>query len=74
MMKQPICVLICLLLMVVGSVRGQWVRREIPLNPGWNAVFLDVAAEPADCDALFAAYPAIESVWRWNRRFSSGDF
>src|ERR1051326_7443679 len=52
---------------------GQWITQTITLNPGWNAVFLDVQPANPDCDAVFAGVP-VESVWAWNRRYSSVQF
>jgi hypothetical protein len=52
---------------------GQWVTQSITLNPGWNAVFLEVQPANPDCDAVFSGVP-VESVWAWNRRFSSVQF
>ena len=49
---------------------AQWTNQTITLRPGWNAVFLEVQPAPGDCDAVFAGLP-VESVWGWNRRFSS---
>jgi hypothetical protein len=55
-----------------GLCRGsaQWVTQTITLNPGWNAVYLEVQPANPDCDAAFTGVP-VESVWYWNRRFSS---
>lgn len=60
------------LLLVLGTHTslGQWITQTITLNPGWNAVFLDIQPANPDCDALFAGVP-VESVWAWNRRYSS---
>jgi hypothetical protein len=52
---------------------GQWITQTITLNPGWNAVFLDIQPANPDCDTLFAGIP-VESVWAWNRRYSSVQF
>src|SRR5437867_7686304 len=52
---------------------AQWTTQTITLNPGWNAVYLEVEPASPDCDALFAGLP-VESVWAWNRRFSSVQF
>ena len=41
----------------VCSSLGQWATQQITLNPGWNAVYLEVQPEPDDCDAVFAAVP-----------------
>ena len=57
----------------IGSSFGQWKTQSIVLNPGWNAVFLEVQPSPDDCDAIFAGMP-VESVWSSTRRFSSVQF
>jgi hypothetical protein len=53
-----------------ATALAQWTNQTITLRPGWNAVFLEVQPAPGDCDTLFAGLP-VESVWGWNRRFSS---
>jgi hypothetical protein len=55
------------------GARAQWVTQTLTLNPGWNAVYLEVQPANNDCDAVFAGLP-VESVWAWNRRFSSVQF
>lgn len=72
------CRLACLLFSLVltlsvSSSFGQWITQTITLNPGWNAVFLDIQPANPDSDALFAGIP-VESVWAWNRRYSSVQF
>src|SRR5580765_2794861 len=52
---------------------AQWTTQTITLNPGWNAVFLEVQPANDDCDVVFQGVP-VESVWAWNRRFSSVQF
>ena len=54
-------------------VLAQWTTQTIPLQPGWNAVYLEVQPEPTDCDRVFAGLP-IESVWIWNPRLSAVQF
>jgi hypothetical protein len=58
---------------LAASAQAQWTTQTLELQPGWNAVHLEV--EPADnrCDQLLAALP-VQSVWGWNRRFSSVQF
>lgn len=56
-----------------ATATAQWVTQNIRLQPGWNAVYLEVQPEPRECDAVFAGLP-VESVWRWNRRFTSVQF
>ena len=64
---------VCLALLSPWNVQAQWTTQSIVLQPGWNAVCLEVQPEPRDCDAIFADLP-IESVWAWNRRFNSVQF
>ena len=53
--------------------QAQWRTQTIPLRPGWNAVHLEVQPQPDDCATIFADLP-VESVWKWNRRFSAIQF
>ena len=71
----PTLFLTCLTsLTLFGSVaHAQWTTQTINLRPGWNAVFLEVQPEPKDCDSIFADVP-VETVWAWNRRFSTVQF
>jgi hypothetical protein len=55
------------------AAHAQWRTQTLVLQPGWNAVHLEVAPAPDDCDTLFAN-TAVESVWKWNRRFTSVQF
>ena len=55
------------------SALAQWTTQQIPLQAGWNAIYLEVQPEPADCDTVFAGLP-VESVWAWNPRFSVVQF
>lgn len=64
-----------LLLLGCGShtAFAQWTTQSVDLNPGWNAIYLEVQPGTNDCDSVFAGLP-VESVWAWNRRFSSVQF
>lgn len=55
------------------TASAQWTTQSLTLRPGWNAIHLDVAPEPTDCDVVFGNLP-VESVWMWNRQFSSVQF
>ncbi len=56
------------------SVWAQWAQQSIPLQPGWNAVFLQVTPGQPYADDLFAAMPQVQSVWQFNRRGASVEF
>ncbi len=66
---------ICLMI-ACGSARGGGaVTQEFELNPGWNAVFLEVQPEPRDPATVFAGIASrLESVWTWMDRYSTVEF
>lgn len=45
---------------------AQWQNPTYTLKGGWNSIYLHGDASHATPEALFAANPAILSVWRWN--------
>jgi len=65
--------LMALFVFSATSAHAQWKTQTFNLEPGWNAVFLEVQPEPNDTDRVFAGLP-IESVWTWNREFTSVQF
>ena len=71
--------LICLAFMVSvlaafsAPAFGQLATQTVTLEPGWNSVFLEVQPDPKECDTVFDGMP-VESVWAWNRHFSSVQF
>ena len=78
MLKSGTCLSLRLLLLALclaGPLvaRAQWRTQDIPLNPGWNAVYLDVQPDPRSLDVLFTNR-AVEGVWKWDRRFSHIEF
>lgn len=72
-LKRRAAVMSVLLLLIAPSVQAQWITQQIQLQPGWNAVQLNVAPGSNDCDAVFSGMP-IESAWRFNKRYSSVEF
>jgi len=62
-----------LLVFAVVPASAQWVRQTIPLEPGWNAVFLEVQPSPAQCDLQLQSLPVL-SVWAYDPRFSAVEF
>ena len=72
---KPFKVIACLvwLIFIPGISQAQWRTQTLVLQPGWNAVHIEVAPTTEDCDSIFAG-TAVESVWKWNRRFTSIQF
>jgi hypothetical protein len=62
-----------LLLLLSGKTQAQWLTQTVPLQPGWNAVHLEVQPEPRALDTVFSN-AAVLSVWKWDRRFSHIEF
>ena len=52
---------------------AQYKTQTLKLHSGWNAVFFEVQPTPANCNSIFSGTP-VESVWAWNRKFSSVQF
>ena len=46
---------------------AQWLTQEIPLQPGWNSVYLSVQPWRTDCGSVLADLP-VQSVWMWSKR------
>ncbi|MBL9167629.1 MAG: hypothetical protein JNN07_07800 [Verrucomicrobiales bacterium] len=55
------------------TASAQWASQPITLRPGWNAVYLEVQPEPAECETLFAGL-RVESAWRFSRRQTAIQF
>ena len=53
-----------------GVAHAQWATQNIPLDPGWNAVYLEVQPEVRDTATVLQGLP-VDSVWMWNGRFST---
>ena len=63
-MKKLIVALCSLLLTPLAH--AQWQNTTYTLKSGWNAIYLHGDATHATPAQLFAAYPAVTEVWRWN--------
>lgn len=73
-MRKTVKGLLCVAaLMSPAMLPGQWVDQQIDLQPGWNAVFLEVDPAETSPSAIFSGIP-VESVWAWNRRFESAKY
>jgi hypothetical protein len=68
-----ILLLIMWAFLLVPSLQAQWVVQHIPLNPGWNAVYLEIQPEPKLCDAIFENISVV-SVWCWNPKTMSAQY
>ncbi len=55
-----------LLAALPASLHAQWKTETYALKGGWNAIWLHGDATHATPAELFAAYPSVLEVWRWN--------
>jgi hypothetical protein len=53
-------------LLLTPLAHAQWQNTTYTLKSGWNAIYLHGDATHAEPDDLFAAYPAVSEIWRWN--------
>lgn len=49
-----------------AALHAQWKTETYALKGGWNAIWLHGDATHATPAELFAAYPAVLEIWRWN--------
>ena len=61
-------------LLGLASARAQWVTRSYPLVTGWNGIWLAGDASYTTVADLFAAYPEVTEVWRWNPNADQTNF
>lgn len=54
-------------LLFARPAQAEWGVQTLQLNPGWNAVFVEVQPEDNRCEAIFAGLP-VKTVWYWNRK------
>lgn len=71
MLKAALTALLAAL--VAPSARAQSLTQEFLLQPGWNALWIEVDPPDRSPDAVFATLP-IASVWTWSERVSATDF
>jgi len=53
--------------------QARWVTEVITLQPGWNAVWLQVDPTNRAPASVFANFP-LASAWTWSERLSATDF
>lgn len=63
-MKSILLALVSLFL--ATAAHAQWQSTTYTLKTGWNSIYLHGDATHATPGELFAAYPAVTEVWRWN--------
>ena len=56
-----------------SSVQGQQLTQSITLQPGWNAVWLEVDPTNRSPAAVFGGLP-LASVWTWSERVTATEF
>ncbi|MES2707046.1 MAG: hypothetical protein V4726_10640 [Verrucomicrobiota bacterium] len=49
-----------------GIATAQWITRNYSLKAGWNGIWMAGDASYTTVAELFAAYPDVTEVWRWN--------
>jgi hypothetical protein len=53
-------------LLLAATAHAQWKTTTYTLKGGWNAIYLHGDASYATPETLFASYPEVQEVWRWN--------
>jgi len=53
-------------LLSFSNLHAQWITKSYPLVSGWNGIWMAGDASHTTVAELFAAYPSVTEVWRWN--------
>ncbi len=70
----PVLALVLGLTLTAADARAQdTYSQDFTLQPGWNAIYLEVQPEPGDSDSVFGGLP-ISSAWTWNPRLTTVEF
>jgi len=64
---------ILVVIIFCSSVFAQTYEQSITLNPGWNAIYLEVQPENYDPQSVFGDMD-VSSVWTWAQRRTTVDF
>src|SRR5438067_6581069 len=72
-MKRLLMVAMVLAAFAPGARAALTETQTFSLQPGWNAIFVDVEPSNSDPAVVFASVP-LESVWTWNGRQAGIDF
>ncbi len=66
--------LVLSLFLHINALHAENITQTITLNPGWNAVFLEVDPVSSACADVFSGVTHLESVWTWNPDNSTVEF
>lgn len=65
MKNHPILLGALLLPVLTPVLHAEWRTESFALKQGWNAIYPLVDASHTTLDAMLAAHPDIQEVWRW---------
>jgi hypothetical protein len=54
------------LALLACPAHAQWITRTYQVPAGWSSIWLAGDASHTPVSTLFAAFPAITEIWRWN--------
>ena len=54
------------LALLAPAAHAQWITRNYQVPAGWSSIWLAGDASHTPVSNLFAAFPAITEIWRWN--------
>lgn len=63
--------LLCILFS--GQIWAASITQDITLQPGWNAIYVEIQPDEDRIDRLFSDIP-VSSVWRWIPQTAGSDF
>ncbi len=66
-------ILVALAVIVTTAINAQTITQTLTINPGWNAIYLEVQPADSSWDFIFND-SNIQSVWAWDANGSGIQF
>jgi hypothetical protein len=63
---RALCLIALGSLLFAATAHAQWQNTTYTLKGGWNSIYLHGDASYATPETIFASFPEVQEVWRWN--------
>jgi hypothetical protein len=63
---RALCLIALGSLFFAATAHAQWQNTTYTLKGGWNSIYLHGDASYATPETIFASFPEVQEVWRWN--------
>ena len=63
---RALCLIALGSLVFATTAHAQWQNTTYTLKGGWNSIYLHGDASYATPETIFASFPEVQEIWRWN--------